>query len=311
MNDDFIEETNHDTKIIENECDSNNIQTIDYPIPLFNNISSIPIQNKAAISDFTDLDILFKGKIVSVSAYNDMNTIQKLMTQKSSECGIWTRKISVYLEISSKYIRETNLDGNRILCVILVQGMKFALIPSKSTQRYRFQIKGYNSKGKMELQRIYEVKSSTELNIWYDQLTRAKTESQKHSNGFQFLCNLDQDYFRKSIAASELSNKAEIDQFDNVTNKRHSLSDMEIVQHSDSKNSIRYSLREDNLIANQEQVNELKEEHTEAQKVNYQEIQRFLKSTKSLLMSYKEIIDKSVENLSQFDTELNNLKMRT
>ncbi|KAJ3310334.1 hypothetical protein HDV04_005085 [Boothiomyces sp. JEL0838] len=115
-------------------------------------------------------DILFKGKIISVSAYHELGQIQKIMSTKKYETGYWTRKVSVYLEIGKKYIRELSLDDATVLAVIPIQDMKFALVNSKNNKRCQFSIHGESQESK----RVYEVSSSSELNVWYHQLSNAK-----------------------------------------------------------------------------------------------------------------------------------------
>ncbi|KAJ3323924.1 hypothetical protein HDV06_000900 [Boothiomyces sp. JEL0866] len=115
-------------------------------------------------------DILFKGKIISVSAYDELGQLQKIMSARKYETGYWTRKVSVYLEIGKKYIRELSLDNSTVLAVIPIQDMKFALVTSKNSKRCQFSIHGELPESK----RVYEVCSSSELNVWYHQLSNAK-----------------------------------------------------------------------------------------------------------------------------------------
>ncbi|KAJ3274473.1 hypothetical protein HDV01_002601 [Terramyces sp. JEL0728] len=115
-------------------------------------------------------DILFKGKIISVSAFDELGQLQKIMTIRKYETGYWTRKVSVHLEIGKRFIREISMDNGTVLSVVPVQDMKFALITSKNSKRYQFSIHGESAESK----RVYEVSSSSELNIWYHQLSNAK-----------------------------------------------------------------------------------------------------------------------------------------
>ena len=64
------------------------------------------------------------------------------------------------------------METDRVLAIILVQDMKFAL--TKMGKRYQFTVQGRNH-AKEPISRIYEVNTSAELNIWYSQLSEAKS----------------------------------------------------------------------------------------------------------------------------------------
>lgn len=67
------------------------------------------------------------------------------------------------------------METDRVLAIILVQDMKFAL--TKMGKRYQFTVQGRNH-AKEPISRIYEVSTSAELNIWYSQLSEAKSGGQ-------------------------------------------------------------------------------------------------------------------------------------
>lgn len=72
-----------------------------------------------------------------------------------------------------RYVRETSLETKKTIALIHIKDMKFAL--TKMGKGYQFTIQGFNHLREL-VTRIYKVNTSAELNIWYAQLSEAKSK---------------------------------------------------------------------------------------------------------------------------------------
>lgn len=101
-----------------------------------------------------DMNVEFKGNLFSVSEFSQLSDVKRLFSLKKHEFGTWSRKTKIRFEIGKRYARETCVESEKILAIILVQDMKFGL--TKMGKRYQFTVQGLDHKREL-ISRVYEL----------------------------------------------------------------------------------------------------------------------------------------------------------
>ncbi|KAJ3035104.1 hypothetical protein HDV00_004326 [Rhizophlyctis rosea] len=137
-------------------------------------------QSEVSLNPFSSADeVIHEGTILSVTAYQDLPTLSRVMKARSNQCGLFTKKVPVRLEITKSFIREyaLNKDGSKgtVLAQTPTAFMGFALLRVTPDGRCRFLLKDNSSSiGGGSNHRIYEVADRTELNLWYSKIKLAR-----------------------------------------------------------------------------------------------------------------------------------------